>query len=129
MKIEKEIIDRMKLLHLHPNVINEFKNESKLNMSVSPLGILYWLTEDEMQMVKNFEQEHQDLVVYHILKTFTRDFGIVYDLLYVSNDEEEWETDRENIKDDLVMSRTLTEFAESGLIKIKCINGGIVRAY
>lgn len=129
MNVKDEIIDRMKLLHLHPNVINEFKNERKLNMSVSPLGSLYWLTEDEMQMVKNFEQEHQDLVVYHILKTFTRDFGIVYDLLYVSNDEEEWETDRKNIKDDLVMSRTLTEFAESGLIKIKCINGGIIRAF
>lgn len=129
MNLKDEIIDRMKLLHLHPNVINEFKNESKLNMSVSPLGILYWLTDDEIQMVKKFEQEHQGLTVYHILKTFTRDFGIVYDLLYVSNDEEEWETDRENIKDDLVMSRTLTEFAESGLIKIKCINGGIIRAF
>ena len=119
----------MKLLHLHPNVINEFKNERKLNMSVSPLGSLYWLTDDEIELVKKFEQEHQGLTVYHILKTFTRDFGIVYDLLYVSNDEEEWETDRENIKDDLVMSRTLTADAESGLIKIKSINGGIVRAF
>lgn len=129
MNLKDEIIDRMKLLHLHTNVINEFKNESKLNMSVSPLGTLYWLTDDEIQMVKKFEQEHQGLTVYHILKTFTRDFGIVYDLLYISNDEEEWKTDRENLKDNLIMSFTVTAFAESGLIKIKCINGGIIRAF
>ena len=129
MNLKDEIIDRMKLLHLHPNVIKEFKNESKLNMSVSPLGTLYWLKDDEIQMVKKFEQEHQGLTVYHILKTFTRDFGIVYDLLYISNDEEEWKTDRANLKDNLIMSFTVTAFAESGLIKIKCINGGIIRAF
>ena len=119
----------MKLLHLHPNVIREFEKEQRLNKSESPLGLLYWLTDDEIKLVKKFEQEHQDLSVYHILKSFTRDYGIVYDLLYISKDEEKWETDRENIKDDLVMSRTLTADAESGLIKIKCINGGIVRAF
>ena len=127
--IKDEIIQRMKLLHLHPNVIREFEKEQRLNKSESPLGLLYWLTDDEIKLVKKFEQEHQDLSVYHILKSFTRDYGIVYDLLYISKDEEKWETDRENIKDDLVMSRTLTADAESGLIKIKCINGGIVRAF
>lgn len=129
MDLKDEIIDRMKLLHLHTNVINEFKNESKLNMSVSPLGILYWLIDDEIQMVKKFEQEHQDLIVYHILKTFTRDFGTVYDLLYISNDEELWKTDREDLKEGLVMSFTVTAFPECGLIKVKCVNGGIVREY
>lgn len=127
--IKDEIIQRMKLLHLHPNVIREFEKEQRLNKSESPLGLLYWLTDDEIKLVKKFEQEHQDLSVYHILKSFTRDYGIVYDLLYISKDEEKWKTDRENLTYGLVMSYTVSAFAECGLIKIKSINGGLVREY
>lgn len=47
--IKKEALDRMKLLQLHPNVINEFKNENKLNRSEFSKGILYWLTDEERQ--------------------------------------------------------------------------------
>lgn len=87
--IKDEIIQRMKMLHYHPNVIKEFKNEQKLNKSEAPLGILYWLTDDE----------------------------------------EERKTDRKNLNYGLVMSYTVSAFAECGLIKIKSINGGLVRAY
>ena len=129
MDIKDEIIDRMKLLHLHSNVISEFKNEYKLNRSEAPFGILYWLTDDEIDMVKKFEQEQQNLKVYHLLKTSTKDFGIVYDLLYVADDEEVWPKDREDLKDGFVKSFTVTAFAECGLIKVKSVNGGLVREY
>lgn len=41
-KMRAEAIERMKILNLHPNVLNEFKNENKINFSEFNLGILYW---------------------------------------------------------------------------------------
>ena len=46
-EVKNECVKRMKMLKLHPNVINEFINENKLNKSDGPLGALYWLTEEE----------------------------------------------------------------------------------
>lgn len=119
----------MKLLQLHPNVINDFKNENKLNRSEHGLGILYWLTDEEKQLVSNFENEHRGYLVYHVIKTETVDFGTVYDFLYVTPCENEWQLEREDLKINLVMSYTITEFAECGLIKIKKINGGLARLF
>lgn len=90
MDIKQKAIERMELLQLHPDVINEFKNENKLNRSEYGKGILFWLTDEEQQLVDDFEKEHEGYVVYHIIKTETIDFGTVYDLLLVSIYEDEW---------------------------------------
>lgn len=127
--IRNEALARMKLLKLHPNVINEFKNENKINRSEFGLGILYWLTDDEKQLVEDFKNEYEGYIVYHVIKTNTVDFGVVYDLLYVSPKEDEWVLDREKLKDNLVMSYTVTECAECGPIQIKMINGGLARTF
>lgn len=127
--IRNEALARMKLLKLHPNVINEFKTENKLNRSEFGLGILYWLTDDEKQLVEDFKNEYEGYIVYHVIKTNTVDFGVVYDLLYVSPNEEDWLSEREDIKDNIVMSYTVTEFAEFGPIQIKLINGGVARTF
>ena len=50
-------------------------------------------------------------------------------LLYVTPYEDDWTLEREDLKNNLVMSYSVTEFAECGLIKIKCINGGLARVY
>ena len=123
-----EALRRMKLLNLHSNAIQEFKQDNKLNKSEA-LGNLFWLTEDEKKIVEEFEQKNQNILVYHLVKTVTKEFGIVYDLLYLENDENDWEEDRYWLKDDFVLSHTITQFPESGLIKVKRINGGLVRAY
>ena len=127
--IRNEALVRMKILKLHPNVINEFKNENKLNRSEFGMGILYWLTDDEKQLVKDFEKEYEGYIVYHVIKTNTVDFGVVYDLLYVSPQVNEWVLDREKLKDNIVMSYTVTECAECGPIQIKMINGGLARTF
>lgn len=119
----------MKLLQLHPNVINEFKNEKKLNRSEHGWGILYWLNDEEKQLVSDFENEHRGYLVYHVIKTITQDSEIVYDLLYVTEDSKDWILDREYLQDNLVLSHTITRDSESGLIKIKKINGGLTRMY
>lgn len=128
MTIKDEIIDRMELLQLHKNVIEDFRQTNKLNRSEN-FGMLYWLTDEEKQLVKTFEKENTGTIVYHIIKTITQDLEIVYDLLYVTEDIEDWTIDREYLQDDLVLSYTITENPESGFIKIKKINGGLIREY
>lgn len=126
MDMKEEAIQRMKILKLHPNVIAEFEKEGTLNKSELPIAKLIWLTEEEKELVKD-EEKQNNFLVYHIIKTLTTDFGIVYDLLYVEENSDDWEIDKEDLKNDLVLSHTITEFQESGLIKIKKINGGLVR--
>lgn len=128
MTIKDEAIERMELLQLHKNIIEDFKQDNKLNKSEN-LGILYWLTAEEKQMVETFEKENSRTMVYHIIKTITQDSEIIYDLLYVTNDLEDWTIDREYLQDDLVLSHTITRDSESGFIKVKKLNGGLIREY
>ena len=55
-KQKNEAIKRMKTLELYENVIKEFQEENKLNLSES-IGVLYWLKEEEKELVKEFENE------------------------------------------------------------------------
>ena len=91
----KEAVERMKLLELYPTVIKEFIHEKVINKS-EHIGILYWLDDDEKKFVKDFEDEN-NAVVYHIIKTYST-IGCMLSVFYVSADEAEWESDREDMK-------------------------------
>lgn len=125
--MKDEAIELMKALKLHMNVINEFKNENTLNRSETRNGILYWLSDTEQEIVNQFEKEHEGTLVYHVIKTNTIDFGVVYDLLYITENQEDWNLYKDYMKGNLVLSYSVTPFPESGLIKVKCISGGLVR--
>lgn len=89
-----EAIKRMKLLKLHSNVIKEFQEEGKLNMSEGG-GFLYWLDEDQQARVCQFEKKY-DALVYHVIHSFMNgDEHLAY--LFVSSDPEEWKCDRDDI--------------------------------
>lgn len=136
MKIEKasqeemkqEAINRMKMLLLHQNVINEFKTENKLNKSEGPLGTLYWLDEEEKEMVKEYE-EKWNVLVYHLIKTFTKDMGVIYDLLYITDEKNYWEEERKRLEQGIVLSHTKSQFSESGDIFVINVSGGLARLY
>lgn len=125
--MKDEAIELMQALKLHTNVINEFKNENTLNRSETRNGILYCLSDTEQEIVNQFEKEHEGTLVYHVIKTNTIDFGVVYDLLYITENPEDWNLYKDYMKDNLVLSYSVTPFPESGLIKVKCVNGGLVR--
>ena len=131
-----EALLRMKKLDLHENAIREFKEEGKLNLSEGqrlwgkiPVGVLYWLSEEEMQMVKEFEKENGGLV-YHVIKTNTN-FGLLYSMLYVSKHPEEWEDDDASLEEGYafayVKNATDDFLSELGEIMIKPAFGGVVR--
>lgn len=127
--MKEDAVKLMKMLNLHTNVIKEFKEENKLNKSETRCGILYWLTDEEQNIVKDFELEHPNTLVYHIIKTNTVDFGPILDLLYITEDQEDLDLYKDYLKDNLVLSYSVTPFPESGFIKIKNVNGGLVRLY
>ena len=55
-KQKEEAIKRMEMLGLMDTVIKEFKEEGELNLS-EQYGLLYWLNDEEKEMVRQFEEE------------------------------------------------------------------------
>lgn len=115
-------------LRLYRSVIHDYKYNDRLHRSAGN-GILFWLSEEEQELVDNFEKTNPNCKVYHVIKTNTVDFGTVYDLLYLTDDEGFVEKAKEDLKEGLVLSHTISPFPESGLIEVKSINGGLVRVY
>ena len=118
----------LSFLRIHINAIYDYKNKDRLNRSENG-GILFWLSEEEKELVDNFERENTNCKVYHLIKSNTTDFEIVYDLLYVTDEEDFLKQAKANLKDGFVLSHTITQFPESGLISVKSANGGIIRNY
>ena len=129
-KQKQEALERMKMLKLHGNIIKEFDKEGIVNLSENG-GFLYWLDSDQQAIVDEFETEH-DALVYHVIHDCT-EFGELYSLLYVSKYEEEWEDDRNDLKDGyaLVYVKNMDDdfCSEFGSIGVKPQFGGLVRKY
>ena len=127
-KQKAEAVKRMKKLHLLAQPIREFKNEGLINRSERG-GILYWLEDDEKEIVKRFEEEW-DGVVYHVIKSYTS-LGLMYSLLFVSKYEEEWEMEDEEIEGGYVLAWVenidMPDCSEMGTIVVEPSIGGLRR--
>lgn len=127
-KKKQEAIERMKTLNLYPNIIKEFEKENIVNMSENG-GFLYWLTDEQKEIVSDFEAEY-DALVYHVIHNFT-ELGEMLTIFYVSDDEEEWEYDRADLKDGYACAyvKNLTDdmCSEFGSICFRQQYGGLVR--
>lgn len=127
--IKKEAIQRMKILGLHQNVLDDFINENKLNKSETSLGSLHWLDKKEIEMVKDFETKH-NAVVYHIIHTFSN-LGETYELLFITQEKEEWEAEKVDLKNGFALAYVIvvgySPDSEMGYIGIENKNGGLVR--
>lgn len=125
---KQEAIERMKSLKLYPNIIKEFEKENIVNMSENG-GFLYWLTDEQKEIVSEFEQEN-DVLVYHVIHNFT-EIGEMLTFLYVSDEKEEWEYDREDLKAGCACAyvKNLSDdyLSEFGGVCIEPRIGGLVR--
>lgn len=126
-KQKAEALKRMEELKIMGNCRKDFRR-GVLNKSEFG-GILYWLNDDEKEQVRKFEEETGNLVYHAILDHL--EFGDCLALLYVSEDEEEWEMEREDLKEMYPMSYVcnLDEpmFSEYGTIGIQPRFGGLAR--
>ncbi len=79
--------------------------------------------------ISEFEEKH-NVTVYHVIYTNTS-FGKLLNYMYVSNNQDEWELDIDDIKQGyaLVYVNNLSDdnCSEFGSIGIKNVFGGLIR--
>lgn len=128
IKQKQEALSRMRMLDIYYPAIKEFEKENVINVSEHG-GILFWLNDEQQEMVKQFEEKY-NAIVYHVIHNYT-EFGELYSLLYVSQHEEEWDYDRDDIKHNISLSYVVNineeSFSEFGSIGIRPQFGGLVR--
>ena len=129
-EMKMEALERMQMLHLNEDAIKDFEENDKAWKSETDMGILYWLTEEEEKMVKEFE-ERTGGIVYHLIHNNYREIGECYSILYVSQHKEEWEMDRYDLNSyyPFVYVQNVTDesLSEFGAIGIRPANSGLVR--
>lgn len=130
IRMKEEAIKRLEKLGVANSVIKDFK-DGILNASEQGLipGALYHLTDEEKQMVEKIENEYGGMV-FHCIRCNTN-FGVLFNMLWVSKYEEEWEYDNEHIEDFIVFAyvENLSDSlcSEFGSIAVAKRNGGLIR--
>jgi hypothetical protein len=131
MEMKKtEAIKRMKTLDLYKPYITLFEKDNQIFLSEMTGGVYEFNDNEELiAKVKAFEEEYNALV-YHVIRTMTQ-FGELYNFLYVSDHQDEWEMDNEDITDGYalayVWNKTDEWCSEFGSIGVRGKFGGIVR--
>lgn len=139
MKVSREIkkveaINRMKELGLFAPCIKAFKNRDEIQLSELTGGLYEFSSDKELTAkVQEFEKENNALV-YHVIHTPAMIDGEamdMYNFLYVSDYQEEYEMDNADIKEGYVLAyvwnKTIDYFSEFGSIAVKGRFGGLVR--
>ena len=138
--IINEAIKRMRKLGLYEEAINKFlqsgtvfkserTNLSILGVGSNIIGTVLDLSKEQKKFISDFEKEY-DSMVYHVIETNT-EFGLVNDLLYVSNNTDQWEMEQEDLsyKTPCVycVNTTYPDYSEFGSIAIQSSGGGLIR--
>lgn len=129
-KKKEEAIKRMKVLGLFKPCIKAFENRDELQLT-EPTGGLYEFSDNAELCAKiwEFEKDH-NARVYHVIHTYTQ-FGELYNFLFVSDYEEEWEMDNEDVKDGYAIAYVWNKSddwcSEMGGIVVQERFGGLVR--
>ena len=130
-RIEKkrEAIKRMEVLDIYSETIRQFEKEGYISYSEPPMGANYWVDEEQRKIIRDFEEEH-DALVYFAIRSYTN-FGTLDSFLYVSDHEDEWKMDNNDIKHGYVYAyvynHDIPEYSEIGLIGVKPRFGGLIR--
>ena len=137
-KINMEVKNRLLLLEqtyqMHENVRREFVSDGIIYKSERgcifglTVGVLYWLDEYEKLLVEMIEKKY-NVKVYYVIHSLTS-IGEMYSFLYVSCFEDEWEYDRDGLKNGYPLAIVYNkDFGESeiGSIGIEGAFGGLIR--
>ena len=128
---KEEAIKRMRAMNIYSDAIKQFKNADIVMVSEPPLGGLFWLNDEEKEMVSKFEQENNALV-YLVVRSFTN-LGIMDNIFYVSDYQDEWEMDNADLNENYacvyVINHDMPDCSEFGTIAWKSVGGGVLRAF
>ena len=124
-----EAIKRLKLLEVCEDVISQFDDDGVVNVSYM-YGMLFNANEEEQNIIQMVENEY-DALVYHMVRTVYEGDIVMYSLFYVSASEDEWEFDREDLKEQtacVYVFNCADEWcSELGYINFAPLNGGLER--
>ena len=128
---KQEAIKRLKALQIIDDAVEQFEKDDIVMVSEPPMGGLYWLNDEEKETVKDFEEKHNALV-YIVVRAFTN-LGKMDSLLFVSDYEEDYKADMQDIRDGYAMSYTINHddpwCSDMGTIAVKPMFGGLVRRF
>lgn len=124
-----EAIRRMKMLGIFPETIKQFE-AGYVSRSEPPFGAYYWVEGEELEALRKFEEEH-DCLVYTVVRSYTS-IGMMDSYLFVGDDVEEWELDRDDLENGYAFTYTVNydapDCSEYGTIGIKLnIAAGLTR--
>ena len=124
-----EAIRRMKMLGIFPETIKQFE-AGYVSRSEPPFGAYYWVEGEELEALRKFEEEH-DCLVYTVVRSYTS-IGLMDSYLFVGDDVEEWELDRDDLENGYAFTYTVNHDApdcsEFGTIGIKLsVAAGLLR--
>lgn len=128
---KQQAIKSMEVLDIYKPYIKAFKDKGVITLFENYGG--FYIQEDNepelLAKIKEFEQEY-DAVVYAVTHEFT-EFGELYDFLYVSKYEEEWEMAFDELQagyvSAYVWNKTDEWCSEFGTIAVRSFGGGIKR--
>lgn len=134
MKVTREIkkaeaVDRLRRMEIIEDAIIQFHEDDTVMVSENPFGFLYELNDEQKELVKEFEAEYNGLV--YLANYCNTEFGELLSLFYVSDHEEEWGMDNEDIEGGYAMVYCINldcpDFSEFGSIAFRPVNGGVKR--
>ena len=120
-KKKAEALARMKELGIYGPTIQQFEKSGKISLSEPPVGAFFWIEGEDLERVRAFDQKYNALV-FVAIRSYTT-IGKMDSFLFVSDYPEDWEIDRQSLKDGEVMAYVYNHDApdcsEMGLIGIK----------
>ena len=127
-----EAVERMKLLGIFTATRKQFEKEDYVSISEPPVGAFFWAEGEDLQRIREFEESHKALV-YLIVRSYTT-FGKMDCYLYVSDHRDEWEQDREDLKNCeplcYVYNHDMPDCSEFGCIGVeKTCAAGLCRTW
>lgn len=136
-RMKEEAIERLSMLDLHPNVLEDFER-GVVNYSERTLlgGILYWLSNkpDWEKKVREIEKEY-GILVYHITHESTVEYGEWLTCLYVSSTESKWYLNKKDLRKKngvfypyaYIINLTFPDYSEFSSVAMKEMSGGLIR--
>jgi hypothetical protein len=125
-----EAIKRMKALDLYKTYIEDFIDKDQIFMSEMTGGVYEFNENTELVKAINEFKAGHNAIVYHVIHTLTQ-FGELYTFLYVSDYEEEWEMDNDDIAEGYTLAYVWNKddewCSEFGSVGVRGQFGGIIR--
>lgn len=126
-----EAIKRMKAFGFFSDTVKLFEKNGTPLSSEPPWGAFYALNDQQKAAVHEFEEEYGGLV-YSGIRSFHQELGVIDNLLYVSDEKDEWPWDWGDIENMCpcvyAVNYNTPEFSEFGSIGVKMGAGaGLIR--